>query len=386
MKTVVKAVELKAALSSLSSAIDTTDLKKEQTFATFEFYQEENQLDLKFSSRGLQFSYQFQEHLTTASKSSRKQVDWKTLLGLKFPEEQVHLDLSEPGVLNFQCGKFRGELPLAVEGSLPELPVKTIPLTHTFSVTKFLAGLHFHQYGVHHNPIEAEKRPLRLVLARESYAYSYDKQISAKSRVLDLTADEPLAAEILPKTFKMILSSFPTTKKKDETFDIGLTKELCRLRFQNINIVMRNLAKDHSVDIEKICQKAAGYPGTQLVLPAIVLRPLLDSFDALVSKAAKEDNPLLVFRTKEGKTVVRIETSKVKNVEYELDVPAVELKESVVLGYRYFSELTENLYNRHDEIVLEWWDRGDESAPSKGRVLKLSSASDCYFMGRLLRK
>lgn len=376
MKAVISAKEFKAALKSLKAIAESFQSKEDVSYF---FKIEKSHLTLQMFN-GVFACYKLAGDLTEINPKPFG-FDFSLVASLKFPEDAVSLTFSD-SLLRLASGSLMVEVGVLVCDKLPK--VKSIDLNHEFPREPFVTALDFHNYGLHHNPIEASKRPLQ-VSNRDGFLFlqSFDRQVSAFSK-FEYTG-EPLEAPIyfLPNPVSTVLKSVTA-----DTFKLGIGKQVWGIKTGNLETVYPNMIKPQVSDFSKILEDVKSKPCLMLRTDGKVLAKALDVLSPSI-KAGKEENPKMALCLGD-KIYFELQSTKIKAMRIELEQCKIQEKdmllsrEKLPLNFRYVKEFVDNLATLADgEITLQWWKFKDETAPLSGRAISVFNKAGRYLIARL---
>lgn len=404
MKITVQSVELKTVLALVRAVGECSTAKVAARSVCTVEVADNNIVNVGFAFNGSFLSYRFREAMVEGwAEPMKRSFDLTALASLKFPEKLTTLTLDPTEkAIGFSSGRLRGKL-LLTNGDLDDeehCPKEdAVVLSHTFSLKDFLGGLSCHNYGVHHNPVEAAKRAVRIYtdkdrlkfVSRDSIVTSY---INIESRVVDL--DHAFDVRLLPKPLKTVLSSLPDDVSP--TFRIGLSKEFWHINHDTINIWFPNIIKSSVKveDIEDLVGQAEKKSSCRFTLPLYALESAMKEAQPFVSDAtltSKDDTPTLKFVVTPERVAFRIETSKAKDVEIMLDGkleidPGQPLTEEIGFNFKFLMEFVsafKSLTSKKEDpsVTIQWWKYQAPDSPGKGKAACLTMGTNRFFVLRV---
>jgi len=374
VKAKLSAKDLKFALKSLKNILETFyDTKNE---AVYYFKAEKNKLYL-FGHNQVVVSIVIPSELSdTVDKPFG--FDFDLFSSLKYPIDEVLLTFADH---SFKVSAGALHVELVAQISEKTVKHKAVELKHTFPKCDFERILSFHNYGYHHNPVEAGKRPVS-ISSKDNYLLfqSFDKQVSAFNK-LDSAEHLEEAICVLPKPMGIVLAAC-----QEPTFKFGLSKQHWRIQTGNLDVSFPNMVKQTNADFTQILKDIRSKP---CLLMEAEAKSLYKSLDVLSPSAkGKDENPKMSICVGE-KLYAELESAKIRSMRIELDQCKIQekglalTKERIPVNYRYISEFVSNL-SADNEIFFQWWKHRDNDAPLKGRALSLYNKTGRYIIARLL--
>jgi hypothetical protein len=303
-------------------------------------------------------------------------LDIPTLSSLKFPEDTVKLETSG-SVLKLSSAALDVETLLPASDRAFKVK-QTKQETSEFVTQHFLDALSFHTYGMHHNPIEAARRLVRLSTKDgRLHLLSFDKQVSAfNSMPFAGHLEEPIF--VTPKPIVAVLGSV-----SDEVFRFGATQRYWVIETSALRVVYPNVIKPVSSNFDKILDDIATLPCRRV---AFEREYLLKSLGVLTPsiKAGKEENPKMHFYLRPDDAIqVTVSSEKIRSMTFKLEgrQEGVVEPEAVGLNFRYTKEFAENLNG--DVVYFQYWKYDDAQAPLRGRALSFYADNGRYIISRL---
>jgi len=387
----------------------------------------EKNLKLDFSLNGSFLTYTFDDVKIESDEAEgeeefRRSVDLSSLSALKLSGSTISIILGknkEGNTLEFKSGNLKGKLILShadiekeVDSARPD--PNSIELNQQFSVSDFLSALSAHNYGTHHNAVEASKRPVRIYNKKDKeedqiFFVSKDK-IAAASFVKPLTT--PFKDEfnyyILPKPLQAVINAL--SQDISPVFHFGIAKDFWRISHGQIDIWFPNIVQEVNFDLEELVTVVNSYPSFSLKTTPECLHKALAEIAPFTSSAnlfTKEDMPIIRLTVEDGVGAFTLNTSKAKdvtidieNVEFNCDKLTYDPTDMLSLNFKYLSECVAALTNIEEKgtpvikdkekvakdkepIFLMWWPYKDTTAPTKGKALCLKRGNNYYWISRV---
>lgn len=402
MKLHLDTKELKGILAVVKAVAESSTSSRVtgSTTCLLKTYPKDKKVVLVFALNGAFLSYTMEEVNLEFSEEPKKElkhyIDLSVLSSLKLSGKVVTLEITRD-YINFTNDRLKGKLLLNISKSdIEDLDTNQVSLDYTFNVQYFLDALICHIFGVHHNPVEANKRGVRIFSDKEVlHLVSQDKLTSCYvNRKI-----EPMQKEIdcflLPKPLKIILSSLP--KDKELTFNFGISREFWRMTCGKIDVLFPNIVKPVNLDLSKLIEEVENKPSYKLKINGKILKESLNDLQPFVSKASlvgKEDNPIVSLLVKDDRTAsFKLDTSKAKDVEIELSEFVIEEDRyafepiQLYFNLKFLHEFIDNLLDLNgSEIIIRWWKYLDDDAPAKGKILSIEASKNRYLIGRIKNK
>ncbi len=380
-----------------------------------------NQLKLEFSLNDSFLTYTFNDVVFYDAKSDVTQsVDLSSLALLKFSGSTIELtlDSDEQGsTLGFSSGILEGKLLVShidvvkdVERNRPD--PSQVPLTHVFSTSTFLSALSAHNYGMHHNAMEALRRPVRIynrdgklffvscdkitaAFFSKNDACSFDNPDDDDGGSIEHTSDE-FSYYLLPKPLQSVLKKLSTDGSP--TFQFGMSKKVWRLTHGNIEVYFPNIIPEANFDLEDLVRSVNAQPGYFLMLdPEKLHNAIVEMTPFAFSKQLViqgKDMPITRLVSTAGNACLTLNTSKAKDVTVFLDVVEAQLdgfdaSENLMFNFKHLSECVASLITSEEKtkestpIYLRWWSITNSSAPTKGKTLCIQRGDNYYWISRI---
>ena len=392
---------------------------------------EEKQLKLEFSLNGSYLTYVFEEVLFEGESDSdlTRSVDLSSLASLKFSGKTIQITLGrnkEGNTLEFNSGALKGKLILShadvekeIESARPE--AESVELNQQFSVSAFLSALNAHNYGTHHNALEAAKRPVRIYNKKGSEDGTVPDQIMfvSKDRVAAASFTIPMTTPykdefnyyVRPKPLQAVLHAL--SLETSPVFYFGISKDYWRLSHGQIDVWFPNIIQEVNFDLDELVLTTNKFPSFSLQVSPEALQRSLAEISPFTSSAhlfTKEDMPIIRLTVEHGVGIFTINTSKAKdvqialdNIEFSTDSLDYDPTDMLNLNFKYLSECVAALINIEDKssnknkekekekekditketIYLKWWSYKDTTAPTKGKTLCLNRGNNYYWISRV---
>lgn len=387
----------------------------------------ERQLKLDFSLNGSFLTYTFNDVTLSDDEGMdgefRRSVDLGSLASLKFSGQTVSITLGkskEGNSLEFSSGRLKGKLILShpdiekeVDSARPD--INSIELNQQFSVSDFLAILSAHNYGSHHNALEALKRPVRIYNRKDGddsdqiLFVSKDKIAAASfTKPLTVPIKDDFNYYVLPKPFQAVLSAL--AQDTSPVFHFGIAKDFWRINHGQIDIWFPNIVQEVNFDLEELANITNSLPAFSLKTSPECLQAALSEISPFTSSAhlfTKDDMPIVRLTIENGTGFFTLNTSKAKdviveieNVEFDSGGLVYDPSDILSLNFKYLSECVsalvsidekgspaikdkEKVAKEKEPVHLMWWPYRDTTAPTKGKALCLRRANNYYWISRV---
>ena len=390
----------------------------------------ERQLKLDFSLNGSFLTYTFDEVTLSDDEGVegefRRSVDLGSLASLKFSGQTVSITLGkskEGNTLEFNSGRLKGKLILShpdiekeVDSARPD--VNTIELNQQFSVSDFLAVLSAHNYGSHHNALEALKRPVRIYNKKGNDDGTELDQILfvSKDKIAAASFQKPMTTPfkdnfnyyVLPKPFQAVLNAL--AQDISPVFHFGIAKDFWRINHGQIDIWFPNIVQEVNFDLEELVNVVNTSPAFCLKTSPECLQTALSEIAPFTSSQhlfTKDDMPIVRLTIENGAGFFTLNTSKAKdvvveieNIEFDSANLVYDPSDILNLNFKYLSECVTSLISvdekgspvikdkektpkEKEPIQLLWWSYKDTTAPTKGKALCLKRGNNYYWISRV---
>ena len=402
MKFAVQTTELKSILDLVKVVAHHAEGTKAvaHSVCLLRAYPETKKLHLDFALNGAFLTYEFQSARLDGegTEEMRRSIDMELLAGLKFTGKEVAIDLqSKEGenTLAFSSGNLKGKILVGsaeVEEQVEEArPAEgAVDLLHTFSTQDWLKALGSHVYGTHHNAVDAQRRPVRILNGDGIIFISRDKVTTACTTVPSKHTTTDFDFSLVPYSLRAVLSQLGSACTD---FRFGSKKGVWRIASGSVGIWFPSPAvkaqKENTV--LELMMEIEDKPAYIVQLMPEVLKSCIDELSPLLT-SSKEDMPLVTLKAQHGIAVFSVSTSKVKDVSREVEGaeimangPAEDLE--IDISFKFLQEFAASLRSlsaKTSPVRIRWWSQTPTS-PIKGRAICIECESNRFIMARVKR-